>query len=143
GTFTVDAQGRLTAAATTPIAIAASQITSGIVPIANGGTGISTSPAAAGQYLRSSGAGVWAISALQAADIPGLSGTYVDLSTAQTVGGIKSFSSLVNANAALNVAQNTYAQVGQAYLSSGGDYVHLANNEWYNGATWTQTAVGM
>jgi len=40
-TFTVNAQGQLTAASNTSIAIAASQITSGILPIANGGTGLS------------------------------------------------------------------------------------------------------
>jgi len=42
GVFTVDAQGRLTAASNTSIAIAASQITSGILPVANGGTGATT-----------------------------------------------------------------------------------------------------
>src|SRR5687768_4356203 len=39
GTFTVDAQGRLTAAATTSISIAASQITSGTLAVDRGGTG--------------------------------------------------------------------------------------------------------
>ena len=43
---------------------------------------------------------------------------------------------------ALDVAQNQAIRVGQAYLSSGGNYVHLANNEWYNGAAWTTTATG-
>lgn len=44
---------------------------------------------------------------------------------------------------ALEVVQNKAIKVGQAYLSSGGDYVHLANNEWYNGSAWTATAAGL
>ena len=47
GVFTVDAQGRLTAASNTTISISASQITSGVLPIANGGTN-STATATAG-----------------------------------------------------------------------------------------------
>jgi|GEM_PF-3096721 len=43
----------------------------------------------------------------------------------------------------LELAQNTAIKVGQAYLSSGGDYVHLSNNEWFNGSSWTQTASGV
>jgi hypothetical protein len=42
GTFSVNAQGQLTAAASTPIAIAGTQITSGVVAVANGGTGVGT-----------------------------------------------------------------------------------------------------
>lgn len=42
----------------------------------------------------------------------------------------------------LDVIQNSAIKVGQAYLSSGGDYVHIANNEWYNGASWQTTAAG-
>jgi hypothetical protein len=42
GTFSVNAQGQLTAAASTAIAIAANQITSGAVAVANGGTGVNT-----------------------------------------------------------------------------------------------------
>ena len=43
-TFTVNAQGQLTLAATTPIAIAASQVTSGTLAIAQGGTNSSATP---------------------------------------------------------------------------------------------------
>ena len=44
----------------------------GTVPIANGGTGITSSPTAAGQYLRSSGAGTWALGSVQTGDLPSL-----------------------------------------------------------------------
>ena len=32
---------------------------------------------------------------------------------------------------------NSYYRVNNAYLSSGGDFVHLASHAWYNGAAWT------
>ncbi len=44
----------------------------GVIPLANGGTGLSTGPTAAGQFLRSSGAGVWAVGGIQASDLPAL-----------------------------------------------------------------------
>jgi hypothetical protein len=34
----------------------------------------------------------------------------------------------------LEIAQNQAIKVGNAYLSSGGDYAHLATNEWYDGS---------
>jgi len=43
----------------------------GLLKIGNGGTGIAAAPTAAGQYLRSSGAGAWAVAALPAADVSG------------------------------------------------------------------------
>jgi len=36
----------------------------------------------------------------------------------------------------LEVAQNQVIKIGNAYLSSGGDYAHLANNEWFDGKKW-------
>lgn len=57
GTFTVDAKGRLTAAATVAIAISASAITSGILTTVRGGTGVDGSAAANGQLLIGNGAG--------------------------------------------------------------------------------------
>ncbi len=39
----------------------------------------------------------------------------------------------------LDVRQNNTIRVGQAYLSSGGNYVHLANNEYFNGSAWVPT----
>jgi hypothetical protein len=46
----------------------------GVLPVGLGGTGLSTGPASGGLYLRSSGPGAWSASAIQAADVPGLSG---------------------------------------------------------------------
>jgi len=44
---------------------------------------------------------------------------------------------------ALEVADNQAIKLGAAYLSSGGNYAHLATNEWYNGSAWTGTAAGV
>lgn len=41
------------------------------------------------------------------------------------------------ANGAILAAQNNYMNVGTAYLSSGGNYMHLANKTYYNGSGWT------
>ncbi|MFH1800931.1 MAG: hypothetical protein ABH891_08845 [Candidatus Omnitrophota bacterium] len=38
--------------------------------------------------------------------------------------------------AKLEVAQNNAIKIGGAYLSSGGNYAHLATNAWYNGSAW-------
>jgi hypothetical protein len=50
----INAQGQATSVTNTPIAIAASQITSGVLPAANGGTGLSSS-GTAGNVLTSNG----------------------------------------------------------------------------------------
>jgi len=54
---------------------------SGTVPRVNGGTGLSSS-GAAGNYLRSDGTN-WQSSAIQASDVPSLSGTIYDASGAK------------------------------------------------------------
>jgi hypothetical protein len=75
----VNAQGQLTAASNTAIAINGNQITSGTVAIANGGTGQTTAAAAitaltgaqtSAYYLRSNGTNA-TLSALSAADLTG------------------------------------------------------------------------
>jgi len=60
GVFTVDAQGRLTAASNTTISISASQITSGVLPVANGGTGVTVSSGASSVVLRDSNSNITA-----------------------------------------------------------------------------------
>ena len=37
---------------------------------------------------------------------------------------------------ALDVSQNSAIRVGNANLSSGGDYVHLGNHTWFGGSSW-------
>ena len=47
---------------------------------------------------------------------------------------------LVNPTTKLEIASNTAIKLGNAHFSSGGDFVHLSNNEWFNGAAWQATA---
>jgi len=49
---------------------------------------------------------------------------------------------MVQPQTKLEVPQNQAIKVGNAYLSSGGNYTHLANNEWYNGQKWLATVPG-
>ncbi len=53
-------------------ALNASSVTSGILSIGVGGTGMGTGPSAAGQYMRSGGAGLWGVSGILAGDVPPL-----------------------------------------------------------------------
>jgi hypothetical protein len=42
----------------------------------------------------------------------------------------------------LEIAPNQAIKVGSAYLSSGGDYAHLATNEWFDGQKWQTNGPG-
>jgi hypothetical protein len=83
----------------------------GTVGIGNGGTGLSLASVAAGSYLRGTGT-TFAVSPIQAADIPSLSGTYVDLTSNQTIAGTKTFNgtpvfgSTANGNGGLLIPPN-------------------------------------
>ncbi|MEK7594902.1 MAG: hypothetical protein AAB436_04675, partial [Patescibacteria group bacterium] len=72
-TFTVDAQGRLTAAASTPIAINGNQITTGVVGATYGGTGLDTSALTG---VPSLSAGTWSVNALLPASLGGTGSAY-------------------------------------------------------------------
>lgn len=63
----------------------------GTVPVTKGGTGLTTGPSAANQFLRSNGSGGWSSGAITAADMPSLADSYVALTGAQSVAGIKTF----------------------------------------------------
>ena len=113
GSLTLANTGVLSVGASSPLASSGGATPSisltGIVPIANGGTGISTAPSTAAQYLRSSGAGAWAIGNIQAGDVPSLSGTYVDLVSDQTIAGNKIFNNTISGNISGNAATATSA----------------------------------
>ncbi|HEX5702347.1 MAG TPA: hypothetical protein VFX97_03915 [Pyrinomonadaceae bacterium] len=47
-----------------------------------------------------------------------------------------------NPSTKLELAPNSALKLGNAYFSSGGDYVHLSNNEWFTGTAWAATAPG-
>jgi hypothetical protein len=40
-----------------------------------------------------------------------------------------------------SLESTSFLRVGNAYLSSGGDFTHLANNEWYNGSQWISNGI--
>ncbi len=81
--------------------------------VTNSITGIVSHPTAAGQFLRSSASNTWNISAIQAADLPDLSGTYVDLVNPQTIMGTKTFANQVNmASNGLVVGTNQLIAMG-------------------------------
>jgi len=113
GTLTLSNTGVLSVGASAPLASSGGSNPSisltGTVPIANGGTGITTAPASTGQYLRSSGAGTWTVGGIQAGDVPSLSGTYVDLASNQTIAGNKTFSNTISGNISGNAATATTA----------------------------------
>lgn len=82
-TFTVNAQGQLTAASSTSIAIAGSQVSSGQVGLARGGTNADLSASGGSGYVlkqSSSGAAITS-AALVAADIPSLPGSIIGSGT--------------------------------------------------------------
>lgn len=87
----------------TNVSTAATSV-SGTLGTSHGGTGITSQPTAAGQYLRSSASGTWGIGAIQATDIPSLSGSYVDLSKVQTIAGVKTFSSELQASGGVKIS---------------------------------------
>ncbi len=113
----------------------------GIVGIANGGTGIATGPTTAGQYLRSTGAGAINWGDIVAGDLPSLSGSYVDLSSDQVVGGNKIFSNLITGNISGNAATATAATTAitaSNALALGGNLANLYSTSAQNDARYLQ-----
>jgi len=150
-TISVNAQGQLTAAANTNIAISASQITSGTVGITYGGTGANTQQAAinalagattSGSFLRGNGTNV-SMSTIQVADVPTLNQNTTG--TASNVTGVvaiaKGGTGSTTANTALNALLPAQAGNANYYLKTDG-----TNTTWAaasGGGSGTVTAVSV
>ena len=81
--FSIASDGRLFGNGSNLSNLNADNFTAGTLAIARGGTGITTAPTAAGQFLRSTGANTWAVGSLAAGDLPSGSGNYIQNSTGQ------------------------------------------------------------
>jgi hypothetical protein len=141
GTLTLGNTGLLGLTASAPLAATAGQtpaLTLGTVGIGNGGTGITTAPTSAGQYLRSSAAGTWSVNGIQSTDLPSLSGSYVDLSSAQTIGGNKTFTNIISGNISGNAATATTASTANNALALGGNAAASYNTTAQNNLLYLQ-----
>lgn len=148
-TFTVNDQGQLTAAANSSIAIAASQITSGQLAIANGGTGTSSPSLVAGTNVTISG--TWPNQTINSTG--GGGGTYTRTSFTATAGQT-SFSATYTVNyvqvyvngVLLNAADytaTTGTTVVLAVAAAAGDIVEIIalNISFTSGVTVAGTPV--
>ena len=123
-TFSVNAQGQLTAAANTNIAIAGSQITSGTVAIVNGGTGTNSQQNAinalagavtSGSYLRGNGTNVL-MSTIQATDVPTL-----NQNTTGTAGNVTGVVAIANGGTGQNNASDAFNALSP--ITTAGDLI--------------------
>lgn len=117
GTFTVNAQGQLTAAATTTIAIDAGQVTSGIFSVTRGGTGFATY--ATGDMLYASAANT--LSKLAA----GTNGQVLTLASgiptwAASTGGVTSFQTSLSGLTPATSTTGAVTLAGTLGATSGG-----------------------
>jgi hypothetical protein len=110
GTFTVDAQGRLTAAANVAVAIDAAAVASGTLPVARGGTGVSTITG----YAKGNGSSAFTgVTAIPNADLQNSSvtigGTAIALGgTATTISGLTTLTLTQNPVNPLDAATKQY-----------------------------------
>ena len=148
--FTVDAAGRVTAAANALITVANTRVT-GVFTSANlNNSGVTATSYGAAGYVST-----FTVDA--AGRVTAAANTPISLPTANLTGTISTaqlgttntpqFGSVglgVAANTtvgSLNIVQNSFAKIGNTYISSGGtaalNYAHFSNQTWYNGAGWT------
>jgi hypothetical protein len=110
GTFTVDAQGRLTAAANVAVTIDAAAVASGTLPVARGGTGVSTLTG----YAKGNGSSAFTgVTAIPNADLQNSSvtigGTAIALGgTASTISGLTTLTLTQNPLNPLDAATKQY-----------------------------------
>ncbi len=130
GTFTVDARGRVTTAAN--VAINASNISTGTLPVARGGTGAATHTAAA--YLKGNGTGaITSQNGIPAADITGQCGVVqggTGRSSFPTAGFVKSpgGAAQLTSSAAVNLASEV---TGTLSVERGGTGQTILNLNGY------------
>src|SRR5439155_19510024 len=75
GILSLSNSGLLSLSVNAPLASSGGQnptLSLSTVDIAHGGTGIANGPISAGQFLRSTGAGTWAVGTIQAGDLPAM-----------------------------------------------------------------------
>lgn len=119
--FTTNAQGQVTSVTNTAIAISASAITSGVLGLANGGTGQTTAQLAintlagavtSGQYLRGNGSNV-VMSAIQAGDVPTL-----NQNTTGTAGNVTGVVAVLNGGTGSTTQSGARTGLGATTLGS-------------------------
>jgi hypothetical protein len=141
GTFTVNAQGQLTAASNTSIAINASAITSGTVTVAQGGTGATTLTG----YVKGSGTSAFtASSTIPSTDITGLGtmstqnansvtitgGTINGASIGATTPSTGAFTTITAGTWNGTAIGATYGGTGQTSVATGDILYGSATNTW-------------
>jgi len=125
GTFTVNAQGQLTAASSTSISIAASQITSGTITVPQGGTGATTLTG----YLKGNGTGAFtAVSSIPNGDITGLGTMSTQNANSVTITGGTINGTAIGGTTPSSGAFTTLGATGNATLAT------ITSGTW-NGST--------
>lgn len=144
-TFTVDQQGRITAASSVTPNIANTQIFGTITDAQLVGISATkiTGSITSGQITSIANTQITGlITAAQVASLATtqLTGTLTAAQLGTTTNpqfnGIGIGTAADTGTRSLIVAQNGYVRVGNTYISSGGDYCHISTNSWYNGTTW-------
>ena len=147
--FTVDHQGRITTAASVTPSIANTQITGTITDAQL--TGLNTTKligTVTNAQIASLDAGK-ITGSITAGQITSIANTQITGTiTAAQLGttnnpqfnGVGIGVAADATNRSINIAQSGYLRVGNTYISSGGDYVHISGHSWYNGTTWTVDA---
>ena len=151
GVTSVTASAPLSATGTTAVTITLN----GTVATNRGGTGMTTAPSAAGQFMRSTGSGAWGVATIAAGDIPAGSNNYIKNGTGAqtasfnatgtgtigtlsvtgngTVGGTLSVTGASTMNGLLTAKGGVTNNGGTLALSSSTDIVSVEKYLYMNG----------